>query len=113
MSKYSKKVERQIREARRIAESKNKKVEDKNEESRQMKAEKKRVRKGIRKIEEYQKQEEEREQAKIKKRRELRQEYLEALRCNNMKQVNFIKDDMLKFEIYNKLERKQQEEITL
>ena len=112
MSKYSKKVERQIREARRIAGNKNRKIEEK-EELKQMKAEKKRVRKEIKRVEEYQKQEEAREQPKVKQRRELRQEYLKALECKDIRQANAVKDVMLKFEIYNKLEERQQEEITL
>ena len=112
MSKYSKKFERQIKEARRIAEIKNKKP-NKKEETRQMKAEKRRVRKLIKKIEETQKKEEEKEQIVIAKRRNLRKIYLDSLKTENPKLIELARQNMLTYEIGRKLEQQTKGEIIL
>ena len=112
MSKYSKKVERQLREARRVAESKNRKVE-KPEESRQIKAEKKRVRKIIKQIDEAQNLENEKEQKVINERRRLQKLYLDSLKVDNSKQIELARQSILTYEIGRKLEQKTNGEITL
>ena len=111
MSKYSKKVERQIREARRIAESKNRK-EIKNETS-QMRAEKRRVRKKIREIANFEQQEKEKQKNIMNKRRNLRNIYLESLKDNDIKQINYAKNEMLKFEIYQKINEDETKDISI
>lgn len=112
MSKYSKKLERQIKEARRIAEIKNKKPDEKGE-TRQMKAEKRRVRKLIKKIEETQKKEKEKEQIVIAKRRNLRKIYLDSLKTENPKLIELARQNMLTYEIGRKLEQQTKGEIIL
>ena len=111
MSKYSKKVERQIREARRIAESKNRK-EIKNE-TYQMREEKRRVRKKIREIANLEQQEKEKQKNIMNKRRNLRNIYLESLKVNDIKQINYAKNEMLKFEIYQKINEDETKDISI
>ena len=112
MSKYSKKVERQLRDARRLAESKNRKV-DKKEESRQVKAEKKRIRKIIKQIDETQSQENKKEQKVILERRIMRNLYLESLKVGNSKHIELARQSILTYEIGRKLEQETKGEITL
>lgn len=112
MSKYSKKVERQLREARRLAESKNRKV-DQKEESRQLKAEKKRIRKIIRQIDEIQSQENKKEKEVIMERRNLRKLYLDSLKVGNSKHIELARQSILTYEIGRKLEQETKGEITL
>ena len=112
MSKYSKKVERQMREARRIAESKNHKSQEKKE-SRQLKAEKKRVGKVIKQIEEAQSQEDMKAQKVIAERRNLRKNYLESLKIGDVRLMKLARKSILTYEIDRKLGQETKGEITL
>ncbi len=111
MSKYSEKIIRQTKEARRLAEKKNRTVEEK--ESRQLKAEKKRVRKRIRKIEEAQMLERVKEQEVIRGRRILQKNYLESLKVGTPTQIGLARQSILTYEIGRKLEQETKGEITL
>lgn len=74
--------------------------------------EKRQVRKNIAKFEktgEFERQQEE----IIRKRRKLRENYLKTLKSGDIKETEFISSQIIKFEIYRKLERDKQEEISI
>lgn len=74
--------------------------------------EKRQVRKNIAKFEktgEFERQQEE----IIRKRRKLRENYLKTLKDGDIKETEFISSQIIKFEIYRKLERDKQEEISI